>query len=230
MAAGLSRQKRRVLLIDLDPQSNATFAIMGESEPEATAYDVLMGKARLSEAALKTEMGIDLLPSTIDLAGAEIELVSAIGGQVRLRTNLAEKGAADYDFILIDAPPSLGFLTINALAAATEALVPITVSVFALKGLERLWRTIDQVKQNLGAPHLKISGILCTMTDRTNVARDVEAILRRQFGDLVFKTTIPKNVKIEESHSWRQSIFTYAPDASGAQAYARLVEEVLSRD
>jgi chromosome partitioning protein len=229
LAAGLARKGRRVLLIDLDPQSNATFAIMGETEPEATVYDVLMGKVGLSKATLKTEMEINLLPSTIDLAGAEIELVSAIGGQVRLRTRLQENETAGYDFILIDAPPSLGFLTINALAAASEVLVPITVSVFALKGLERLWRTIEQVKQNLGAPNLKVNGILCTMTDHTNVAKDIETVLRQQFKELVFNATIPKNIKIEEAHSWRQSIFTYAPNAPGAQAYAQLVEEVLNR-
>ena len=228
LAAGLSDAGKKTLLIDLDPQSNSTIAAIGWDEPDITVYQVLIEEVNPLNSIITTNLGFDLMPATIDLAGAERELINAMGGQIRLRTMLDES-SLDYEFILIDAPPSLGFLTVNALSAASEVLVPITSSFFALRGTQMLIDTINDVRRHLSATELKIMGILVTLTDHTNVSRDVETTLRTQFGDLVFKTTIPKNVRIEEAHSREQSIFQYAPAAAGAQAYKKLVDEVISR-
>lgn len=228
LAAGLGQAGHKTLLIDLDPQANSTVAAIGWDEPETTVYQVLINDHRPAECITATQLGFDLLPATIDLAGAERELINAMGGQSRLRTMLSENPIS-YDFVLIDAPPSLGFLTVNALSAADEILIPITASFFALRGTQMLLDTINDVKRHLNTPHLKILGILITMTDKTNIAKDVETNLREQFGDLVFTTTIPRNVKVEEAHSRQQSIIHYAPQAAGALAYKELVEEVVNR-
>lgn len=228
LSAGLARENYKVLLVDLDPQANSTFSAIGREVPPSSVYYVMVGDQGIPDVVLQTSLGFNLLPSSIDLAGAEIELISTIGGQVCLRSKL-EASSLAYDFIIIDAPPSLGLLTINALAAADEVLVPISASIYALAGIERLLETIEQVRQNLRITDLRIGGILCTMMDSTNAAKDLEATLRDNFGDLVYETVIPKNVKIEEAHSRQQSVFTYAPDATGAAAYRNLVKEVLSR-
>lgn len=229
LAAGLGRAGRRTLLIDMDPQANSTVAAIGWEEPQTTIYDVLIDDDNPLECIIPTPLGFELLPASIDLAGAERELVNAIGGgQTRLRIALREHPPS-HDFILIDAPPSLGLLTINTLAAADEVLIPIAASFFALRGTQMLLDTINDVRRYLNAPGLKIMGILATLTDHTIASRDVEANLREQFGELVFETAIPRNVRLEEAHSRQQSIFDHAPDAPGARAYAKLVQEVLKR-
>ena len=196
LAAGLAAAGQKTLLIDMDPQGNATFAAIGSREPPATTYELLIGDLKAQDVIMAASpIGTDLIPADINLAGAEVELISAIGGQTRLRTKLA--GLTGYDFVIIDAPPSLGLLTINALAAADEVIIPVSVSVFALKGIFQLERTIDQVKRNLDRADLKIAGVLCTMSDHTNVAADVEAAIRGRFGDLTFQTVIPKNIKLK---------------------------------
>ncbi|RIK50650.1 MAG: sporulation initiation inhibitor Soj [Chloroflexi bacterium] len=232
LAAGLALRGRRVLLIDMDPQANSTFAVMGTTPPKLSVYDLLIRDRDLPEVVHTTAQPLlDIVPSTIDLAGAEVELISRVGGQSRLRTKLTEvQEELIYDYILIDAPPSLGFLTINALAAADEVLIPVSTSIFALNGIAMLESTIKQVRRELNCPHLRISGVLCTIYDNTNVARDVVAETQRHFGDLVFKTIIPKNVKVEEAHSRSESVFSYAGDSKGAEAYRDFVEEVLSRE
>ena len=151
--------------------------------------------------------------------------MSEIGGQMVLRTRLA--GLEGYDFAIIDAPPSLGLMTINALAAADEVIIPVSVSIFALKGIMQLERTIEQVQRRLHREDLHILGVLCTMHDHTNVAVDIEAAIRDRFGTLTFETVIPKNVRLEEAHSRAQSIFSHAPSSTGAKAYQLFVEEVI---
>ena len=230
LAVGLAKAGEQVLLADMDPQANTTFAILGKKEPKATAYDVLINDMSLQEVIIPTsEKRLDLLPSDIDLAGAEVELVTEIGGQTRLRTKFATSKDLDYDFIIIDTPPSLGLLTINSLAAADEILVPVSASIFALKGIAQLEKTIEKVKVNLQCPNLRITGALITMYDHTNVAKDVITAIERHFGEVTFKTVIPKNVKLEEAHSRAESVFTYAPSSRGAEAYTALVEEVIKR-
>lgn len=227
LAAGLARAGQRTLLVDIDPQANTTFAAIGHEEPALTIYDLLIDDHPLPEMIIRADsLGVDLVPSDINLAGAEVELISEIGGQMVLATRLA--GLADYDFVIIDAPPSLGLMTINALAAADEIIIPVSVSVFALKGIVQLERTIEQVQRRLHREDLRILGVLCTMHDHTNVAVDIEAAIRDRFGTLTFETVIPKNVRLEEAHSRAQSIFSHAPNSTGAQAYAKFTEEVIN--
>lgn len=230
LAAGLSQAGHKTLLIDLDPQANTTFAALGHTEPELTTYDLLLNNDLTVHQTIipVPQFNVDLIPSDINLAGAEIELISTIGGQTRLRTKLAPL-KDQYPFIIIDAPPSLGLLTINALAAADQIIIPISVSVFALKGVLQLEQTITQIKQNLDHPHLTINGVLCTLHDHTNVATDIEEAIRNRFATLTYKTIIPKNIKLEEAHSHTESIFTYAPTSKGATAYKKLVQEVINR-
>ncbi|MDQ4078350.1 MAG: AAA family ATPase [Chloroflexota bacterium] len=229
LAAGLARAGRRVLLIDMDPQANATFALLGYRALPATVYDLLIRGRELHEVILReVQPNLDIIPSDIDLAGAEVELLSTIGGQNRLSLRLGNVEQLPYDYLIIDAPPSLGLLTINALAAAEEVLIPVSTSIFALKGIVQLEETIEQVRSNLNRPDLRIGGVLCTLYDHTNVATDVVETVRGRFGERAFETVIPKNIKLEEAHSRGESIFTYAPTASGAEAYQSLVEEVIA--
>ncbi len=233
LGAGLALRDRRVLIIDMDPQANATFAILGLKDVKgACIYDLLINDERIEKVIHHTgQTSLDIVPSHIDLAGAEVELVSYVGGQTRLRTSLNESNdSLSYDYIIIDAPPSLGLLTINTLAAGDEVLIPVSTSVFALNGIVMLEQTVSKVQRALNRPDLHVSGVLCTMFDNTNVARDVVAETRSHFQDIVFKTVIPKNVKLEEAHSRAESIFTYASDSKGAEAYRELVEEVISRE
>jgi chromosome partitioning protein len=231
LAAGLARRGLPTLLVDMDPQANATFAFLGQRDLPLTTYDFLVnGRTTFDEVRQVTDDArLHVLPSDIDLAAAEVELISTIGGQSRLHSRLTSQPNLPYAYVIIDAPPSLGLLTINALAAADEVLIPVSTSVFALKGIVQLENTIEQVRTNLNRPDLHVGGVLCTLYDRTNVAGDVLASIRSRFGDLTLKTIIPKNVKLEEAHSRTESIFTYAPDSAGAAAYGQLTEEVIAR-
>jgi len=232
LSAGLARQGRRTLLIDMDPQANATFAVLGATPPPRSVYELLITDQPLSRFIMGTNQPLlDIIPSTIDLAGAEVELISRVGGQTELRTKLNEaEPTLTYDYLIIDAPPSLGFLTINALAAAEEVIIPVSTGIFALNGIAMLETTIKQVRRALHSPNLHIAGVLCTMHDNTNVARDVVAETKRHFGDRVFKTIIPKNVKVEEAHSRGESVLTYASDSKGAEAYRDFVEEIIAHE
>ena len=235
LAFGLAMQGKRVLLIDMDPQSNASFATIGVQELKKSTYDLLINDASVKDVVVKTKHeNLHLVPSHINLAGAEVELATAVGGQHILRTKLAEHfekhGDNSYQYVVIDAPPSLGFLTINSLAAAEEIIIPVSSSVFALNGIAMLEKTINQVRRRLNNPNLRVSGVLCTLYEDTNIAKDVLTQLRARFGDVVFKTVIRKNVKVEEAHSRAESIFTYAPDSTGAISYTEFVQEVLSRE
>ena len=227
LAIGLARQGQRTLLVDLDPQANATYALLGPKEPQATVYDLLIERRVLDEVRTPSfQEQLDLLPSDIDLAGAEVDLLSAIGGQTRLRAIL-ERGDLDYAYVLIDTPPSLGLLTINALAAADQVVIPVSVSLFAMKGLAQLQETISRVREGLGRPQLTIRGILPTLYDHTKVAKEVVQTLYTHFPQQVFRTIIPKNVTVEEVYGRQESLYAYAPRSKGAQAYQRLVEEVI---
>lgn len=233
LAAGLAREGKEVLLIDMDPQANATYAVIGFQDIETSVYDFLLEKdVTIQDVLTSTEQeNLDLIPSDIDLAGAEVELMSATGGQVRLRSKLSRtQEELEYDYVIIDAPPSLGLLTINSLAAATEVLIPVSTSVFALKGISQLENTIEDVREHLDNPALHVSGVLCTIYDHTNVAGDVVESIRERFKEKAFEVIVPKNIKLEEAHSRAESIFTYAPDSKGAMAYTKLVEEVIARE
>jgi chromosome partitioning protein len=227
VAHGLAAKGHSTLLVDADPQANATYAVLGDEEPPRTIYDLLINDQPLARCTIPTKTAnLHLLPSSIDLAGAEVELLSETGGQTLLRTKLRKAG---YDYIVIDAPPSLGLLCINCLAAATDVLIPVAVGVFALKGLAQLEATVEKVRSRLDRPDLAIGGVFATMTDNTKVSRDVVEAIRQRYGAVAFATSIPRSVRTEEAHSRSLSVLEYAPGSAGAIAYQQLVEEIISR-
>lgn len=228
LAYALSELGQHVLLADVDPQSNATMACLGDREPGFTVYDLLTGTESANTVILKLKDNLEFIPSDLTLASADIEFAQELGREAKLRRVIAAlKG---YDFILFDTPPSLGLLSVNALLAADEVFIPVSMSFWAMKGIEQLERTIGLIQINLSHRELRISGVIGTFYEKvTRVSQDVLEIIRDYFGDLMFETVIPKNVRLEEANARGLSIFQYDPASPGAQAYMALAEEVLSR-
>lgn len=229
LAASLVKTKRRVLLIDLDPQGNATMGSgVDKSKLESSTYNILIGDAALADARVDTTGGYDLIPTNSDLAGAEVELVNMERRDTRLRD--AIKTVRDeYDFVLIDCPPALSLLTINAFAAAQTVMIPMQCEYYALEGLSDLVETIRMVRQNLN-PELEIEGLLRTMFDpRNNLSNEVSEQLREHFGNKLYRTIIPRNVRLAEAPSFGQPVITYDLQSKGAQAYLALAGEILRR-
>jgi len=228
LGAALGALERRVLLVDCDPQGNATRGVGLQARPPHL-YQVLTGEAPVREAIRPSGFpNLDLLPADRDLVGVEVEFVGAEGWHRRLREALAEV-AGDYDVVLLDCPPSLGHLTVNALAAADGVLVPIQCEYFALEGVSELMATIRRVQATLN-PGLRIAGILLTMFDeRTNLSRDVAAEIRRHFGGQVFQAVVPRNVRLAEAPSHGLPIFEYDIKCRGAEAYLDLAREYMRR-
>ncbi len=228
LAASLAASERATLLIDLDPQANASSAF-GITAPVLQVYDVLSGACSMLEAAQATELSyLHVIPSGEDLSGAEIELVAAEERHARLRAGI-EPILGLYDYILIDCPPSLGLLTLNALVAATSVLIPLQGEYYALEGLARLQRTVDRVRAAFH-PTLEIEGIVLTMFDRrANLSRQVEEEARSHFGERVFRSTIPRNVRLSEAPSHGKPILLYDIQSRGALAYLQLAEELLAK-
>ncbi len=230
LAAALGRMDKEVLLVDLDPQGNATSGYgIDKRALDACVYNVLLGETPAEDVILScVAEGVDVLPSTISLAGAEVELVNEMARENRLKSALGSLRGR-YDYILIDCPPSLGLLTINALVAADKLLVPIQCEFYALEGVTKLLDSMKRVKSILN-PSLDIFGIVLTMYDsRTNLANQVVNEVRSFFGDAVFETLIPRTVKLSEAPSYGQSIIEYAPDNKGSIAYTDLAKEVIER-
>ena len=230
LSAALGSMGKEVLLVDLDPQGNATSGYgIDKRALDGCVYDVLLGEAPAEDVILScVAEGVDILPSTINLAGAEVELVNEMARENRLKSALGGLRGR-YDYILIDCPPSLGLLTINALVAADKLLVPIQCEFYALEGVTKLLDSMKRVKNMLN-PSLDIFGIVLTMYDsRTNLANQVVNEVRSFFGDAVFETLIPRTVKLSEAPSYGQSILEYAPDNKGALAYNDLAKEVIAR-
>ena len=230
LASLLAISGDRVLLIDLDPQGNATSGLgIDRAAIERSMYDGLLDGVDLAELVVQgTSPGVDVIPSAIALAGAEVELAGSTGRERRLRDALA--GFADqYDVIFIDCPPSLGLLTVNALTAADAVLIPLQSEYYALEGLTQLLATIDLVRDHLN-PRLAIDGVILTMADkRTNLSSQVEAEARRHLDGAVYRTIIPRSVRLSEAPSHGLSIASYAPDSKGGRAYAALAEEFRDR-
>lgn len=228
LAAYLGAAGRRVLVVDADAQGNAT-AALGVRSPACGLYDVLIEGVEIDRAVVRTPVpGVTLLPSSPDLAGAEIELLDLGDRTGRLRRALDAAGSW-YEHILVDCPPSLGLLTINALAAADDVLVPVQCEYLALEGLARLMTTLDRIREQAN-PRLRVLGLLLTMYDgRTMLSHQVAAELRRHYPSLTFETVIPRNVRLSEAPSFGLPILQYDPSSRGAQAYAALAQEVLAR-
>jgi chromosome partitioning protein len=229
LAASLAASERRTLLIDLDPQGNAGSALgIRRDDSDKTIYEVLLDGIPLREAVRKTELKfLDLIPASKHLVGAELELAETDGREYRLRDALAEL-AHEYEFILIDCPPSLGLLTINGLAAAQGVVIPLQTEYYALEGLADILRTIDLVK-SAANPELKVDGILLTMYATNNLATQIADEIRRTFPAQVFQTVIPRNVRLSEAPSHGKPILLYDVASKGCQSYLELAREVTHR-
>ncbi len=231
LATAMAAVKKRVLIIDMDPQGNASTGLgLQQSQRTISAYHVLMGDEPFSRAIIKSSVpDLDMVPSGVDLAGAELELVDLERREYRLRQAMRDQ-VNDYDYVLIDCPPALGLLTLNALVASDEVLVPLQCEFFALEGISHLAKTIERVKKAFN-PGLDIQGIVLTMFDRrNNLSGMVENDVRGFFGAKVFKTVIPRNVRVSEAPSHGKPVLLYDFRSTGAQAYVHLAGEVLRRD
>lgn len=228
LAAALALEELPCLLVDIDPQANTTSGFgFGRDEERLSTYDVLVNGASLAEAALQTEIpSLKLIPSSKDLVGATVELMEQDNRALKLREALKEAREA-HEFVLLDCPPALDLLTLNALVAADALLVPMQAEYFALEGISELLRTLERVQAGLN-PALGIEGVLLTMyDDRTNLAQQVTANLREHFGEKLLKTTIPRNIRLAEAPSYGQPVLLYDPRSRGAEAYRELALELM---
>ncbi len=228
LAASLAVAEKRTLLVDIDPQGNSSSGVGIDKERLArTLYDVLIGEAGMGEVIMKTELAcLDIAPSNSHLTGAEIELVSAFSRESRLKSAL-EEVAGDYEYIVIDCPPSLGLLTVNSLTAADSVLIPLQCEFYAMEGLSQLMRTINLIRQHLN-PGLKLEGILLTMFDkRNNISYQVADEVKKHFNSKVFNSVIPRNVRLSESPSFGKPVLLYDIGCAGAASYLDLAKEIM---
>ena len=235
LGTGLTAIGRRVLVVDLDPQGNASTGLgIDRTSRAVSSYDVLMGDATVAEAAVETNIpGLSIIPSTIDLTGAELELVDMPRRAYRLREALEAAGAVtgnELDYVLIDSPPSLGLLTVNALVAAKSVVVPLQCEFFALEGLSMLMKTIERIRSAFNAG-LEIQGVVLTMYDkRNNLSDQVAQDVRDYLGDKVYRTIIPRNVRVSEAPSHGKPALLYDHKCAGSIAYMQLASEMLRRE
>lgn len=229
LAAALGAAGQRVLLIDMDPQGNATTGA-GVTKKEAlpTVYQLLIGAAGLQEVCIATEFAFDILPANRELAGAEVELIELERREFRLKEALAD-GRASYDFVLIDCPPALNMLTVNALVAADSVLIPMQCEYYALEGLSDLVETLRKIRHSLNA-RLEIEGLLRTMyNSQSTLTQQVSSELENHFGDKVYQTIVPRNVRLAEAPSYGKPVNAFDKNSKGAQAYNALAQEILER-
>ncbi|MBQ9828672.1 MAG: ParA family protein [Lachnospiraceae bacterium] len=231
LSACLAEKGKRVLVIDIDPQGNTTSGLgLDKNAQEYTTYDLLLGECGIEECMSETPVeGLSLIPSNIDLSGAEIELISVERSSFILRDAL-DPVRGDYDFIIIDCPPSLSLLTLNAMCAADTVLVPIQCEYYALEGLSQLMHTIDLIRERLN-PSLEMEGIVFTMFDaRTNLSAQVVENVKENLDKKIYDTIIPRNIRLAEAPSYSLPIIMYDPRSAGANAYRLLAEEVIERE
>jgi chromosome partitioning protein len=229
LSTSMSLNKKKILLIDIDPQGNTSSGIgLDRSKVKRCIYDVLINQVPIREIILQSKIkNLDVLPSTIQLAGAEIELVNYISRENKLK-HAIKSIKDDYDYIIIDCPPSLGLLTLNSLTAADSVIIPIQCEYYALEGIGQLLNTINLVRENLNSS-LEIEGILLTMYDtRTNLSRDVIEEVKKNFKGKIFKSIIPRNVRVSEAPSYGKPVVLYDAKSKGAIAYKKLAQEVIS--
>lgn len=230
LAAAFALKGKRVLLLDLDPQGNSSISFLDQLKVESSSYELLVdGTSDWRQSVYQTKMpGLDIVPARINLAKIEAKLVGDFDAPFRLRDRL-EAMQPSYDVIVIDTPPTLGLITVNALVAASHVLIPIQSSYFALEGTDDLLDTIEKVRARPN-PSLQILGAVVTLHDkRTTIAKEVHEQIRNVFGAKLFETTISKSVRLEESPAYKETIFTFAPQSSGAQEYGKLCDEVIGR-
>jgi chromosome partitioning protein len=231
LASSLALQGNKTLLIDMDPQANSTLSFVDPDSIRMSVYDVLVdNNIAFEECLIKTPVGnLDLLPARISLAKLEGKLLGEFDGHFRFKDRIAPL-ASNYQYVIIDTPPTLGLITVSALVASTHLLIPIQSSYFALEGTDDLLETFKRVKSRPN-PNLQLLGILITLHDRrTTLSNDIVQQIRQVFGDKVFETIISKSVRLEESPAYKESIFTYAPRSSGATEYEQLCKEVMRRE
>ena len=226
----LAKKGKKVLLIDADPQGNATSGVGVDKEVENSVYDVLVNDVEVKETLCKTVVKeLMICPSNISLAGAEVELVSMMSREQRLKEKL-EDIKEEFDYIIIDCPPSLGLITLNSLTASDSVLIPVQCEYYALEGLGQLWNTINLVKKHLNKS-LEIEGVLLTMYDiRTNLSNQVVKEVKKYFGDKVYKTVIPRNVKLSEAPSYGMPISVYDARSKWAKSYEKFVKELIKQN
>jgi chromosome partitioning protein len=230
LSAALAQKGYRTLLIDLDPQGNATLSFLDPEQLNSSVYDALVEDGKtLADAVHKTNVkNLDVIPARISLAKFESKLLGDIDSHFRMKDRL-KSVSSSYKYIVIDTPPTLGLLTVNALVAATHLLVPIQSSYFALEGTDDLLETVEKIKARPN-PHLEFLGVVITINDkRTLLGRDIRNHIKEVFGSKVFKTIISRSVRLEESPAYKESIFSFAPHSSGALEYYKLSEEVIGR-
>lgn len=230
LSSVLAKKGKKVLLIDTDPQGNATSGLGIEKALEASTYDVIVNDLPIEKAIVETNnKNLKVCPSTINLAGAEVELVSMISREQRLKEKVDEI-KRQFDYIIIDCPPSLGLITLNTFTSADSVLIPVQCEFYALEGLGQLMNTIELVRKHLNK-NLKVEGALLTMYDmRTNLSNQVVDEVKKYFGDNVYKTIIPRNVKLSEAPSYGMSVTEYDAHSKGAKAYAKLAKEFLKKN
>ncbi len=230
LGASLVKTRRRVMLIDMDPQGNATMGSgINKQALTCSTYEVLIGDATIADARVTAGAGYDLVPANDQLSGAQVELIELERRERRLQEALVAV-AGEYDYVLIDCPPALNLLTVNALVAADAVMIPMQCEYYALEGLTALLGIIDKIRQSLN-PRLKIEGLLRTMFDpRNNLDNEVSAQLKQHFGDVLYRTIIPRNVRLAEAPSYGKPVISYDLQSKGAQAYLALAGEILRRD
>ena len=230
LSAALALSGKRVLLVDLDPQANSSLTFLDPKAIEASVYELLTEASPNYEKVIRNSpiIGLDVLPSRISLAKFESKLLGEFDAPFRLKDRL-DGLTSTYDYILIDTPPTLGLITVNALVASDYLIIPIQPSYFALEGTDDLLETIDKVKARPN-PNLQVLGVVITLHDkRTTLARDIQEQIKQVFGEKVFSTVISKSVRLEESPAYKETIFTFAPNSSGASEYSSLCDEVIRR-
>jgi len=233
LAAGLTVLKKKVLLVDIDPQANATSGIGLEKKENQSLYGVLLGEQTAEDKIVPSPYrNLDIIPAEIDLAGSEIDIARSDRYLHRLREAFeAIRSRGDYDYVLLDCPPSLGILTMNGLTASDSVLIPMQCEYYALEGLSVITDLIERLKSDGANPDLTLDGIVMTMYDkRTNLARQVVDEVKKHFGDAVYASLIPRNIRVSEAPSYGKPIIDYAPDTPAAKAYKQLAKEFVARD